>query len=44
MALDKYLPPSWTMPVYTDNPNDEEERPLVAKFQLSEEKEKAAVG
>lgn len=40
VALDKYLPPNWAVPVYTDNPNDEGERPLVAKYQLSEEEEK----
>ncbi len=39
-ALDKLLPPEWTAPVYSENANDIVERPLVAKLQLSEEREK----
>ena len=39
-ALDKLLPPEWIEPVYSENANDIVERPLVAKLQLSEEREK----
>ena len=39
-ALDKLLPPEWTVPVYSENANDVVERPLVAEFQLSEERER----
>ena len=39
-ALDKLLPPEWTVPVYSENTNDVLERPLVAELQLSEEQEK----
>ena len=39
-ALDKLLPPEWTVPVYSENSNDVVERPLVAELQLSEEREK----
>ena len=39
-ALDKLLPPEWTVPVYSENANDLVERPLVAELQLSEEREK----
>ena len=38
-ALDKRLPPEWSEAVYTDNPNDVIDRPLVAAVQLSEERE-----
>ena len=38
-ALDKLLLPEWVEAVYTDNPNDSVERPLVAQVQLSEERE-----
>ncbi len=38
-ALDELLPPKWSEAVYTDNPNDIIERPLVAEVQLSEERE-----
>ena len=38
-ALDKHLPPEWSVPVYTENPNDSFERPLVAELQLSTEHE-----
>ena len=39
-ALDKLLPPEWSVPVYSENTNDVVERPLVAQLQLSEEQEK----
>ena len=39
-ALDKLLPPEWSVPVYSENTNDVVERPLVAELQLSEEREK----
>ena len=39
-ALDKLLPPEWTVPVYSENTNDVVKRPLVAELQLSEEREK----
>ena len=39
-ALDKLLPPEWSVPVYSENTNDVAERPLVAELQLSEEREK----
>ncbi|MYH44041.1 MAG: HsdR family type I site-specific deoxyribonuclease [Acidimicrobiaceae bacterium] len=39
-ALDRLLPLEWTTPVYSDNPNDVVERPLVAELQLSDEQEK----
>ncbi len=38
-ALDKHLPPEWTVAVYTENPADKVERPLVAQMQLSDERE-----
>ena len=38
-ALDKLLPPEWTAPVYTENAADTVDRPLVAKLQLSPERE-----
>lgn len=38
-ALDKYLPPEWSEPVYTQNAADAIDRPLVAKMQLSDERE-----
>jgi len=38
-ALDAVLPPEWSEAVYTDNPADVTERPLVAELQLSEERE-----
>lgn len=41
-ALDKLLPPEWTVPVYTQNSADVVDRPLVAKLQLSEEAEEQA--
>ena len=39
-ALDKLLAPEWSVPVYSENPNDVVERPLVAQLQLTEEQEK----
>ena len=39
VALDKHLPPEWSVPVYTENINDSFERPLVAELQLSPEQE-----
>ena len=39
-ALDKLLPPEWSVPVYSENTNDVVERPLVAELQLSGEQEK----
>jgi len=38
-ALDKLLPPEWTVPVYTENAADVVDRPLVAELQLSEQRE-----
>ncbi|MBO9643406.1 MAG: HsdR family type I site-specific deoxyribonuclease [Pseudacidovorax sp.] len=38
-ALDKLLPPEWTVPVYTDNAADIVDRPLVAQLQISPERE-----
>ena len=38
-ALDELLPAEWTQAVYTDNPSDPVERPLVAQHQLSTERE-----
>jgi len=39
VALDKYLPKEWSEAIYTSNPNDLIDRPLVAKLQLSDERE-----
>lgn len=41
-ALDKYLPTEWSVPIYTENPSDKVERPLVAELQLSDEGEEDA--
>ncbi|HDR9164156.1 TPA: HsdR family type I site-specific deoxyribonuclease [Burkholderia vietnamiensis] len=41
-ALDKLLPPEWTIPVYTQNAADAVDRPLVAELQLSDEQEEQA--
>ena len=38
-ALDKLLPPEWTTPVYTENAADIVNRPLVAEYQLSPDRE-----
>jgi type I restriction enzyme R subunit len=39
-ALDRRLPPEWSVAVYTKNAADALERPLVAKYQIDEIKEK----
>ena len=39
-ALDKYLPPEYSVPIYTKNAADVIDRPRVADLQLSEEAEK----
>ena len=41
-ALDKLLPPEWTVPVYTENDRDAVDRPLVAELQLSSQQEEDA--
>lgn len=41
-ALDRHLPPEWSVPIYTDNPNDKVNRPLVAELQVSDEREDEA--
>ena len=41
-ALDKHLPPEWSVPIYTENPNDKVDRPLVAELQVSDEQEEDA--
>src|ERR1043166_553013 len=41
-ALDKYLPPEYSTPIYTKNSEDAIERPLVANLQLDEKNEKNA--
>ena len=38
-ALDKRLPPEWTAPIYTENPADIVDRPLVAELQISPQRE-----
>ena len=38
--LDKHLPPEWSEPIYTKNSNDVIDRPLVAKHQVDETREK----
>ncbi|CAN0583586.1 unnamed protein product, partial [Ectocarpus sp. 12 AP-2014] len=38
-ALDKHLPKEWSEAIYTENPADAVDRPLVADLQLSEERE-----
>lgn len=38
-ALDRYLPPEFSVPVYTKHPADIIERPVVAKYQLADDKE-----
>ncbi|MCX7672776.1 MAG: HsdR family type I site-specific deoxyribonuclease [Thiobacillaceae bacterium] len=38
-ALDRLLPPEWTVPVYSAHPADVQERPEVARLQLSDEAE-----
>lgn len=39
-ALDQYLPPEWSVPIYTKNSFDATDRPLVAKHQLDGTREK----
>ena len=41
-ALDRHLPPAYTVPVYTRNTGDVVERPAVARLQIDESEEKAA--
>jgi type I restriction enzyme R subunit len=41
-ALDKYLPPEYTTPIYTKSSADVIDRPLVAQMQLDESAEKRA--
>lgn len=41
-ALDRYLPAEWSTPVYTKTSLDVIDRPLVAKYQLDEGREKEA--
>ena len=41
-ALDKLLPPEWSVPVYTENDRDFVDRPLVAELQLSAQQEEDA--
>ena len=38
-ALDRRLPPEWSVPVYTENVADVVDRPLVAEFQISPARE-----
>ena len=40
-ALDKYLPPEYTVPIYTKNAADVIDRPLVADLQIGEGAEKS---
>jgi type I restriction enzyme R subunit len=39
-ALDRYLPKEWSAPVYTKNSLDAIDRPLAAKYQLDDTREK----
>jgi type I restriction enzyme R subunit len=41
-ALDKYLPPEYSLPIYTKNAADVVDRPLVASLQIDETAEKKA--
>ena len=41
-ALDKHLPPEWSVPIYSENANDIVDRPLVAELQVSDEREDEA--
>ena len=38
-ALDKLLPPEWSVPIYTENAADIVDRPIVAELQVSDERE-----
>ena len=42
LTLDKHLPSEWSVPVYSENPDDVVERPIVAEYQLSPNGEKDA--
>lgn len=42
VALDRHLPPQWSQAVYSSNPSDVVERPLVAELQLSDTQEQDA--
>ena len=39
VALDKWLPPEWSAPIYTENSADAIDRPLVAKMQRTQDQE-----
>jgi type I restriction enzyme R subunit len=41
-ALDKHLPPEWSIPIYSENANDALDRPLVAELQVSDAEEDEA--
>lgn len=41
-ALDKHLPPEWSVPIYSENANDIVDRPLVAELQVSDDREEDA--
>lgn len=41
-ALDKHLPPEWSVPIYSENANDALDRPLVAELQVSDAEEDEA--
>ena len=41
-ALDKHLPPEWSVPIYSENANDALDRPLVAELQVSDDQEDEA--
>jgi type I restriction enzyme, R subunit len=38
-ALDKLLPPEWSVPIYTENAADIVDRPIVAELQVSDDRE-----
>ena len=38
-ALDRHLPPEWSVPIYTENAADAIDRPLVAQLQVSPDRE-----
>src|SRR5690606_36411115 len=38
-ALDKLVPPEWSVPIYTENSADIVDRPLVHELQVSDERE-----
>lgn len=39
-ALDRHLPPEWSEAIYSANPADKTDQPLVAELQIDEEREK----